>query len=115
MQMTPEGPEVSREQDAPIAGGMPVKIVWDANGEAEQTVMVNRHLNLFWDLCDAAEAAIASNDRLQADWGWGPMTGVEISGVMANAVISILQERGVTLGQYLKDLFALGRSQGWTQ
>lgn len=41
------------------------------------------------------------------------MTGSEISGVMANAVICTLQDRGVSMERFLQDLRDLAGKRGW--
>ena len=92
---------------------MPLKLAWDADGEKEQSILIDRHTNLLLAVTDAIEAAIKDNNGAEAEQGFGRMTGMEISSVMANAVICALQERGVNLRQFLKDLADLAQDLGW--
>ncbi len=92
---------------------MTLKLAWDADGKEEQSILIERHTNLLMAVTDAIEAAIKNNDRSEAEQGYGRMTGIEISSAMANAVICTLQDRGVSLGQFLKDLDDLAPYQGW--
>ncbi len=92
---------------------MTLKLVWDASGKDEQYILIDRHISLFFEVMDAIQDAIEDNDGSEAEQGFGRMTGSEISGVMASAVICILQNRGVSMERFLQDLRDLAGKQGW--
>jgi len=92
---------------------MTLKLAWDADRKEEQSILIDRHTNLLMAITDAIEGTIYEMDCLEAEQGGGRMTGIEISGVMANAVIGTLQERGVSMEQFLKDLRDMAPYQGW--
>jgi hypothetical protein len=88
------------------------KIVWDV--EWEEELLMRRHSDLLFPIAYAIEAAIKNFNTSEAEQGFGEMTPIEISTVMAAAVVCILRYRGVTLDQFLDDLYDLAPYQAWT-
>ena len=79
-------------------------LIHDRFSEEGLIVATERHAGFVHFICDAIEAAIAKGNNDEAGIGYGPITRVELTEIMANVMGDVLGTRGVTQNALIETL-----------